>query len=486
VKISSSRLIEALNDQSLLRRTRGRIPAELTAITDDTRTVEKGGIFVAIKGATRDGHHFSSEAAKKGAVATIVEDESATSLPALVVTDGRRAAAIAACVAYDWPARALRLIGVTGTNGKTTTVAIVRHILDDAGAPAASVGTLGVFLGENRPLAGGNGLTTPGAIELQRLLRQLVDRGIRTVAMEVSSHSLDQHRVDGVTFDAAVYTNLTRDHLDYHQTMEAYFSAKARLLGLLKPTGTAVINADAAEWRALPSAKTTITYGIKSKADVRAEDVSLGASGSEWNLLHADSSARVTLPLMGTPNVYNALAASAAAIALGKTVGDCAEKLRALPQIAGRLERISENPVVLRDYAHTPDALERTLVSARQLTKGRLIVVFGCGGERDRGKRPAMGEVAERLADVAVVTSDNPRTEDPDAIIDEIEQGMRGKHERVTDRRAAIEKALRTANRDDLIVLAGKGHETYQIRGTDSFPFDEREIVADIKKSLNG
>jgi UDP-N-acetylmuramoyl-L-alanyl-D-glutamate--2,6-diaminopimelate ligase len=489
VTVLSAGLLEALRSAGLLREIRGELPASFPAISDDTRKMERGSLFVAVRGAERDGHDFLPQAEAGGATAAIVEDAGRTSLPAIIVNNGRLAAATAASAAFDWPARQLRLIGVTGTNGKTTTVTIIRHLLDEPQSPAASVGTLGVMLGPERALPGGEGLTTPGPIELQRLLRQLVDLGIKTVAMEVSSHSLDQHRVDGVTFDAAVFTNLTRDHLDYHRTMDAYFSAKAKLLSRLSDGGTAVMNADATEWRALRVAGKTVTYGMKEQADVMASQLSHFSGGSKWNLVARGETVPVTLPLLGSVNVYNALAAASAAIALGRDIAECANRLSTLPQIPGRLERISLEPLVLRDYAHTPDALERMLKSARQLKRdgGRMILVFGCGGGRDRGKRPIMGQIAERLADIAIVTSDNPRREDPDSIIDEIEAGMTGKsHERVTDRRRAIRRALELAGKNDVVILAGKGHETYQIRGDKSYPFDEREIVQEIRSGVRG
>lgn len=487
MSIQSAGIIEELRRANLVASTKGEIPESFSGISDDTRKIQPGALFVAVKGAERDGHDFLAGAEERGATAALVEDAARTKLPCIMVRNGRLAASVAASAAYDFPAKQLRLIGVTGTNGKTTTVFILRHLLDEAGAPSASIGTLGVLVSGNRPLPGGGGLTTPGPIELQRLLRELVDLGIKSVAMEVSSHSLDQHRVDGVTFDAAVFTNLTRDHLDYHGTMEAYFSAKARLIERLSADGSAIVNADAPEWRALPAAPKRISYGVRAKADVMARDVSQTTKGSEWSLVSGDDIATVSLPLTGSVNVYNALGAAAGAITFGLGVAECAARLSTLPQIPGRLERISEDPVVLRDYAHTPDALERTLSTVRKLTDGRLIVVFGCGGERDRGKRPIMGEIAERLADVAIVTSDNPRTENPESIIDEIEGGMHaGKHERITDRRDAIERAVALAADTDIVVLAGKGHETYQIRGTESFPFDERQIVQEITSVIRG
>jgi len=483
----SAAITAALRDAGVLRDINGDIPDNFSSISSDTRAVVPGALFVAVRGAVRDGHEFLYQAAERGASCAIVAEPSEMGLPAIVVNNTRKAAAVAAAAAYGWPAKGLRFIGVTGTNGKTTTVSIIRHLLDGGRSPSASIGTLGVLLGDGHPLPGGDGLTTPGPVELQRLLRHLVDAGVKTVAMEVSSHSLDQQRVEGVTFDAAVYTNLTRDHLDYHRTMESYFDAKARLVSFIAKSGTAVINADAPEWKQLPTAPNTLTYGVRSNADVMAKNVKVEQGASEWTLSSGGESAAVRLPLIGMVNVYNALAAAAAALALGGTVEECAGRLSSLPQIPGRLERISSDPTVLRDYAHTPDALERTLTSARDLSKGKLIVVFGCGGERDRGKRPLMGAVAEKLADVAIVTSDNPRGEDPDTIIDEIEAGMKmNNHERVADRRTAIERALALAGRDDLIVLAGKGHENYQIRGTQSYPFDEREIVREIRTGLDG
>jgi UDP-N-acetylmuramoyl-L-alanyl-D-glutamate--2,6-diaminopimelate ligase len=459
------------------------MPEALTDITDDSRRVERGSLFVAVRGTSRDGHDFL-DAIKDRAAAAIVEDPSRTTLPAFVVRDARRAAPIAASVAYGNPGSRLQLVGVTGTNGKTTTVGMLRHLLDDLGGQrAASIGTLGVLVGsEGIGQVGGGGLTTPGPIELQRVLRSLVDEGVGTVAMEVSSHSLDQRRVDGLTFGTAVFTNLTRDHLDYHVTMEAYVAAKARLIDYLAADGTAIINADDDAWHQLARVPRQVRFSLaRSDADVCASDVRYTPRGSEWQLEAGGATAKVRLPLVGDFNVANALGAAATAWALGMPVDDIANRLSTLPQVPGRLERILERPVVLRDYAHTPDALERALMAVRPFVEGRLIVLFGAGGDRDRGKRPQMGAIAERLADDVIVTSDNPRTEDPDRIVDDIEAGMRGgNHERITDRLDAIARALTIATRGDVVILAGKGHETYQIRGTIAYPFDEREIVRNL------
>jgi len=474
---------DALARAGVLLEVRGVLPDELTGITDDSRQVGQGSLFVAVRGTARDGHDYLSAIADRAGGA-IVEDASRTSLPAFVVSDARRAAPIAAAAAYGEPGAKLKLVAVTGTNGKTTTVGMLRHLLDGRdGGRCASIGTLGVLVGsEGTPQPGGGGLTTPGPVELQRVLRALVDAGVTTVAMEVSSHSLDQRRVDGLVFDAAVFTNLTRDHLDYHGTMEAYVAAKARLIDYLTATGTAVINADDDAWQVLARAPRQVRFSLSgNEGDVRASGVRYTPRGSEWSLEAGGASAPVTLPLIGDFNVANALGAAAAAWALGLPNGEIAQRLSTLPQVPGRLERIHERPTVLRDYAHTPDALERALMAVRPFANRQLIVLFGCGGDRDRGKRPQMGAIAERLADHAIVTSDNPRTEDPDRIIDDIEAGMHGgNHERITDRHDAIARALTIAGPDDVVVLAGKGHETYQIRGTIAYPFDEREIVREL------
>jgi len=483
--IDIRRVAARLREAGLLVEERGALPATAAAITDDSRAVTQGTAFVAVRGSERDGHDFLEAAARQGAVAAIVEDGSRTTLPALIVRQGRRAAAIAAAEAFGDPARDLTLVAVTGTNGKTTTVGLLRHLLD-GGAPnaarAASIGTLGVLIGsKGEALEGGGGLTTPGPIELQRVLRTLVDRGVRSVAMEVSSHSLDQRRIEGLAFEAGVFTNLTRDHLDYHGTMDAYRDAKAALVTFLSPRGVAIVNADDPAWQALPPAPRRITFSTdpaSTGADARALGVRYLPHGSEWTLALGGDRYQVQLPLIGAFNVANALAAAAAAWSLGVPPHVIAERLSRAPQVPGRLELLHERPSVLRDYAHTPDALERALSAVRPFATKRLIVVFGAGGDRDRGKRPVMGEIAARLADLAIVTSDNPRTEDPERILDDIEAGMGTReHERVEDRHEAIARALKIARPDDVVVLAGKGHETYQIRGTTKYPFDEKLIV---------
>ncbi len=476
-------IAQALDDAGLLVERRGALPETAADITDDSRSVKAGTLFVAVRGTERDGHDFLDAAKTAGASAAIVQDASRTDLPALVVNDGRRAAAVAASAFFGWPARDMQLVGVTGTNGKTTTVNMLRHLLDD-GNTAASIGTLGVLIGQSGEVLGahdGGGLTTPGPVELQRVLRALRDRGVRRVAMEVSSHSLEQQRVEGLRYAVAVFTNFTREHLDYHHTMEAYFRAKARLLDHLTPTSSIVVNRDDASWNALPTDRSTIGFSERLPSEVHAADVRFSGKGSEWTLVIGEERAPVRLPLIGDFNVSNALGAAAAAHALSVPVPRIASRLDTVPQVPGRLEILRGHPTVLRDYSHKPYALERAIAAVRPFTKRSLIVVFGCGGDRDKGKRPQMGAIAERDADWVILTSDNPRREDPEAILDDIEAGMSGtNHERIEDRRAAIARALEIADPNDVVMLAGKGHETYQIRGTTKSHFDEKEIVDEL------
>jgi len=457
---------------------------QITGLTADARRLERGMLFCAVRGAVLDGHTFVAEAAARGAAAALVEARQPVAIPQILVRNGRRAAAIAAEAWYRRPAARLQLIGVTGTNGKTTSVILARHVLS-ALWPMGAIGTLGCIDPAGEPVASEAGnLTTPGPIDLQATLAALVDRGAAGVAMEVSSHSLDQGRVEGLVFRAAIFTNLTRDHLDYHETFDAYFAAKAKLVGYLADAGLAVINADDPAWARLPHTPRRITFGADANgksADVTARDVRVDAKGARFTLVTTQGSHPVALPLLGRFNVANALGVAACAVGLAVPPRVVAERLSTAPQVPGRMERIAVDPcVVLRDYAHTPDALERALETVREVTSssGRVIVVFGAGGDRDRGKRAPMGEIAVRLADIAIVTSDNPRTEDPERILDDVEAGMTGRqHYRVVDRRAAIGQALELAREGDTVLLAGKGHETYQVVGTTKEPFDEREVV---------
>jgi UDP-N-acetylmuramoyl-L-alanyl-D-glutamate--2,6-diaminopimelate ligase len=452
---------------------------DLIGIGVDSRTIERGMLYIAVRGSQSDGHRFVGQAVSRGAVAVMVEAPQQSDVTEIVVSDTRRAALVLGAAWYGHPGRCLNLVGVTGTNGKTTTTGLIRHLFNEQSG-AGSIGTLGAFDGRGEPVSSTAGsLTTPGPIDLQATLAAMVERGVTHVAMEASSHSLDQGRLDGLSFVAGVYTNLTRDHLDYHGTMEAYLSAKLRLSALLRWGGLEVVNLDEDAWQGMGGRTPRVTFGLHPAADVRATDIVLDAAGSRFRLDGRFGPADVSLPLLGDFNVANALAAAATALGMGRSVGQVVGRLANVPQVPGRMERLTDTPcVVLRDYAHTPDALDRALRSLRPLTSGRLIVVFGCGGDRDKGKRPIMGRIAAELSDLAIATSDNPRTENPGSIIDDIEQGMGGiTHLRILDRLAAIHTALNEASAGDTVLLAGKGHETYQVIGTEKLPFDEREIV---------
>ena len=455
---------------------------QLSGLSVDSRTIQRQMLYLAVRGSQADGHRFIPDAVRRGAAAVLVESAQSSGLPEIVVRDSQQAALLLGSSWYGHPARSLTLVGVTGTNGKTTTTGLIRHLLNENSA-AGSIGTLGAFDGRGDAIPSTAGsLTTPGPIDLQATLASMRERGVTHVVMEASSHSLDQRRLDGLTFAAGVFTNLTRDHLDYHGTMEAYLCSKLRLSSLLGLNGIEIVNLDDDTWRAMPVHSPRVTFGLHQAADVRATAQVLDAAGSRFQLSGRFGSAEVVLPLLGDFNVANALAAAATGLAMGLPLGTVSQRLSMAPQVPGRMERISDTPcIVLRDYAHTPDALERALTSLRPLTAGRLIVVFGCGGDRDRGKRSIMGRIAVERAHLAIVTSDNPRTENPDSIIDDVEQGMgAAPHLRITDRLVAIRTALNEARSGDTILLAGKGHETYQVIGTEKLHFDEREIVQDL------
>ncbi|MBI4541640.1 MAG: UDP-N-acetylmuramoyl-L-alanyl-D-glutamate--2,6-diaminopimelate ligase [Gemmatimonadetes bacterium] len=458
------------------------VPPEIRAVTTDSRRVERGALFVAYAGSSGDGHAYLAAAEQAGAGCAITERPVADlGIPHIEVRDGRRAAGLAASLLCGDPAGALELLAVTGTNGKTTTVHLLRRLFGDR-APAGSLGTLGLIDGEGRVVPTAGSLTTPGPVELQAALAALRDAGVKTVAMEASSHSLDQDRIAGLEFRAAVFTNLTREHLDYHPDEAAYLAAKLKLAAYVAEGGFAIANADDPAWHNLPAPPERLTFGIAAAADVRGSDIVGDESGMRFTLAAGGRSAKVALPLLGRANVENALGAAAAAIALGREVADVADRLRDTPQVPGRMERLTDAPcVVLRDYAHTPVAMERALATVRALTKGRLFVLFGCGGDRDRGKRPLMGAIAARDADITLLTADNPRTENVERILDDIEEGMGATpHLRIVDRRAAIARALSMARAEDTILLVGKGHETYQVVGSEKLPFDERAIVAEL------
>jgi UDP-N-acetylmuramoyl-L-alanyl-D-glutamate--2,6-diaminopimelate ligase len=453
----------------------------IRALTVDSREVVPGALFLATRGALVDGHRFIPQAVAAGAVAVIAEHQADAGVPVVVVRDGRRAAQAVAQEWYGHPARALRLIGITGTNGKTTSTMLVRHLLNLDG-DAGNIGTLGAYDGAgNRVESSAGVLTTPGPVDLQATLRAMVDAGVRTVAMEASSHALDQGRLDALDFVAGVFTNLTREHLDYHGSMQDYGVAKLRLADLVASDGVLSINADDPAWHPLLHDSRAISWGVAPTAHVRIENVHHGAGGSRFTFAGRFGSCEATVPIPGNYNVANAAGAAAAVLGLGMSLREVVERLATAPQVPGRMERILDEPFrVVRDYAHTPDAIERALAALRVVTPGRLFIVFGCGGERDKGKRSIMGRLAVAGADGVIVTSDNPRHEDPERIIDDVVSGLPADaYLREADRERAIQLALDQAAPGDTVLLAGKGHETYQVVGDDPLPFNERQIVLD-------
>jgi UDP-N-acetylmuramoyl-L-alanyl-D-glutamate--2,6-diaminopimelate ligase len=490
--IPLSAVVERLRSEDLLRDAPDSDPV-LGGVTADSRTVNRGDLFCAWTGTVRDAHTFVAAAAEAGAAAALVERRVDAAIPQVVVSGGRHAAALAADEIMGRPARELLLAGATGTNGKTTTVWILRHLLS-ARYATASLGTVGAVLRDGVPLPGTESLTTPGPVGMAGTMRAFLDHGTEAVAMEVSSHALDQGRVQALRFAACIFTNFSRDHLDYHGSLERYRATKREFIDLLDRDGVAILNADDPAWDGLERvAGRSLRYAIDggrgaASADVLALGLTQSATGSRFRLVTPHGEADVHFPLPGAYNVQNALAAAPPASGSGLELEEVVSALESAPQVPGRLERVGEWPcAVFTDYAHTPDALGRVLAALKGLATGRVIVVFGAGGDRDAGKRPLMGEVAGRLADVVVVTSDNPRTEDPEAIIDDIVAGMeRTDVVRITDRRSAIERALEMAQEGDVVLLAGKGHETYQVLGTETVPFDERRIVADVSARMRG
>jgi len=457
----------------------------------DSQQVRPGDLFVALEGTQVDGHQFVQPALEAGAAAAVVQREVDLpgSPPMLVVPDSREAFGLCAHALAGDPTQRLMVCGITGTTGKTTTTFLVRSILEQAGLPAGVLGTIGYFIG-CREIP--SRLTTPDADELAGFFAEMAEAGLKAAVMEVSSHALHQRRTVGIAFDVGAFTNLSPEHLDYHQDMISYREAKGMLFEGLAPDAHAVLNADESASRSFAEATSAavLWYGLEARADVVAEDVRSDTAGSRFTLATPRGRAEVRTALLGTHNVYNALTAAAVAEAVGLPMGAIVAGIEAVRVIRGRLEPVpTERPFsVLVDYAHKTDALEHALTTVRELVrgKGRLIVVFGCGGDRDRQKRPAMAQVAERLADRIFVTNDNPRSEEPQAIADEILAGFASR-DKVTvdlDRAAAIEQALGEARAGDVVIIAGKGHETYQVIGDVTRPFDDREVAAAVLRRL--
>ncbi|MEW6236170.1 MAG: UDP-N-acetylmuramoyl-L-alanyl-D-glutamate--2,6-diaminopimelate ligase [Candidatus Omnitrophota bacterium] len=465
--------------------TRGSIPSELKALVCDSRQAAPDSLFVALKGAAFDGHDYIPEAAAKGAAAAVVQEwREPISLPQIRVADTLAALPRLAANFYGHPAKELHITGVTGSNGKTTTTHLLEQIWKAAGEEAAVIGTIEYRFKGGRIDAPN---TTPLPHELQQLLRRIADAGNKRLAMEVSSHGLALHRVDEIEFDAAIFCNLSQDHLDFHKTMEEYWRAKLRLFtDYLKPDGSAVLNRDDESGRRIEQTLTRrriTTFAIDGEADVRALDVRLLLDGVRFRLrFPGGEECEIHTPLLGRHNVENILGAAAAAYACGvspEAIRLGAETLAAVP---GRLQSIPNGvgAQVVVDYCHTPDALEKCLAALAALPHKRIVTLFGCGGDRDAGKRPIMGEIALRRSDFVIVTDDNPRTEDPKKIIQDIEKGMAWARDRyiiVPNRREAIAAAVAKLQTGDILLLAGKGHETYQLIGRVKHPFDDREAA---------
>jgi len=469
----------------------GSLDRDITGITYDSRRVMPGNLFVAVRGTHTDGHRFVNMAIDRGAAAVVLEEDASLSPRAtrIKVRDARRTMALAADRFYHHPSQGLKVVGVTGTNGKTTTAFMVKSILEAAGVKAGLLGTVQYEIGSRIIPAS---RTTPESVEIQDMFSQMLRTGCGGVAMEVSSHALDQHRVDGVDFDVAIFTNLTQDHLDYHGSMEHYFEAKAKLFGMLgamRKAGRAVVNADDEYGRRLVGRlggdHAVVTYGVLSDATIQALDVRVSADGTYFVVRTPQGTRPIQLPLIGRYNVYNALAAISAGLALGIDFALIERALATMHPVRGRLEPVPTKHGfhVYVDYAHTEDALRNVLSTVHELTKGRLIVVFGCGGDRDKGKRAPMGRVAHELADFAILTSDNPRTEDPQEILRQVAAGFPpgtdAKHLIIEDRREAILRALEMARPGDTVLIAGKGHETYQEFANITVPFNDRQVVED-------
>lgn len=476
--------MEALNLSDLLKDvvatgSRG-LSTTITGIAYRSADVRAGDAFFCVPGFAHDGHEFAADAAARGAVAIVAMHEvPGVDVPQVLVPDTRVALALASAHFFGDPSRGLEVVGITGTNGKTTTSYLLDAILRAAGRRTGVIGTIETRIADERIPAS---RTTPESRDLQETLARMRDAGVSAVSMEVSSHAIDLHRIDGLAFTVAAFTNLSQDHLDYHVTMEEYCSVKVRLLRQV-PAGRLVVNVDDADGRRIAdSLHAAWTVGRGPHATVRAEVVVLGPVSSTFRLVTAEGSAEVRLPLAGDYNVSNALVAAGCALALGIDLPTVAAGLAEAPQVPGRLERVegAHGFTVLVDYAHTPDGLEKAISAVRAVTPGRVITVFGCGGDRDPDKRPLMGEVAGRLSDVAVLTSDNPRSEDPVGIILQVRDGLEGTQAQVhveVERRAAIAQALGLARPGDTVLVAGKGHENYQIFADRTIHFDDREVV---------
>lgn len=457
---------------------------EITGITCNSKQVKKGYAFVCLKGAASDGHKFASDAVKAGATVIFAEHDTGEKNQ-IIVNDTHECYFRLSSKWFDEPAKKLKLIGVTGTNGKTSVTYMLKAILEKAGYSVGLIGTIHNMI-KDTVIETHN--TTPDAFTLNSLFAEMVEKGCEYAVMEVSSHALDQKRICDVTFEEALFTNLTQDHLDYHKTMENYLLAKKKLFKMCKK---AILNSDDAYYKQMVSGLDcpVITYSSSNDSDYSAKGINYHPAGVEYELVTKGLINHISVNTGGRFTVYNSLCAIVAAIELGISVKTAADAISELHGVKGRAEVVPTGTdyTVIIDYAHTPDGLKNILSTFRECKKNRLIVVFGCGGDRDKTKRPIMGNVAVHNADYVIVTSDNPRTEDPEAIINDILEGIKGIHtpyKVIVNRKEAIKYALSIARKDDIIVLAGKGHETYQILNSGTIHFDEREVVSEALKEL--
>lgn len=453
---------------------------EISSVCYDSRKACEGCLFVAIKGLTSDGHRYIPDVAAKGCAAVICEEKPSCDIPYVLVEDSRKALALVSCAFYNYPADKMHVIGVTGTSGKTTSTNLIKHILERSGEKVGLVGTNGNMIGSEMLHAE---YTTPESLELQELFAKMVEAGCGYAVMEVSSHSIYMDRIAGIQYSTALFTNLSQDHLDFHKTMEEYASVKRRLFSVCDKCS---INLDD-EWSpfmleslSVPVISTSVT---DEKATLYAKNLKLTASSVEFTAVYGGEELPVHLAIPGMFSVYNALTAIAACLSEGISLKDCALGLASAAGVKGRVENVPTDGdySIIIDYSHKPDPLEKVLKTLREVTKGRLICLFGCGGDRDRVKRPIMASIAAENSDYVIVTTDNPRTEEPQEIIDEILTGMEGKttpYDVVVDRIEAIHHAIDIAQNGDVILLAGKGHEDYQVIGHEKIHMDEREIVS--------
>lgn len=454
---------------------------EVKDITIDSRSVSEGSVFVAIRGANVDGHEYAKMAEDAGACCIVAEEELSLNIPCIVYPDTKIALAKIASKFYEKPEEKLHIVGITGTNGKTSVSYFIKKILETNGKKVGIIGTNEILVGDKDVGIKSSTPTTPNSLELRKIFAKMLEMGAEYVVMEVSSHALDLHRVEGITYDVGVFTNLTRDHLDYHKTMENYFLAKKKLFSISK---FGVINCDDEYGnRIMAEDKSNkISVGIKD-GDLLAKDIEIDEKGVKFNVEYMGNEYPVTIPVSGMFSVYNGLCAFGGALGLGLAPSEVAKGLSKTDGVLGRLERVETNTdySVIIDYAHTPDGLENVLSAVNSFKKGRCIAVFGCGGDRDATKRPIMGEIGTKMSDIAIITSDNPRCEDPKKIIEDITAGaVDGRFTVVENRKEAIQYALSLAQKDDIVLLLGKGQETYQIIGKEKVHFDEREIVKEL------